>query len=117
MGVDPMAPLDHASGLAGLGEGGVCRRDGTARGLKVPCFCPGSARAGVRCLEEPGMRPEGSNPEGMELDLDDEPGALLDFLNAHWRRVTKSMFRMLSRLPRCIELSVLDFLNPSWTVS
>ena len=37
----------------------------------------------MRCLEELGMRPKGSDhedsDEGMELDLDDESRALLDF--------------------------------------
>ena len=47
----------------------------------------------------------------MELDHDDEPKALLDFLNARRRRVAKSLFWMLLGLPRCIELAVLDFLT------
>ena len=62
-------------------------------------ICPGFAKVGlssVRCLEESRMRPESSEPkdgdEEMELDLDDEPGALLDFLNAHRRRISKSLF-------------------------
>ena len=49
--------------------------------------------------------------ERMGLDLNDEPGALLDFLNARRRRVAKSLFWMLPRLPCHIELSVLDFLT------
>ena len=61
------------------------------------------------------MRLEGSNPqdgdEGMELDLDDEPGALLEFLNACRRRIAKSLFRTLPGLSRRTELSVLDFLT------
>ena len=61
------------------------------------------------------MRPEGSNPEdgdkGVELDLDDEPGALLDFLNARRRRVAKSLFQTLLGLPCRIELTVLNFLT------
>jgi len=47
----------------------------------------------------------------MELDLDDEPKALLDFLNARQRRVAKSLFRTLPGLPHRIELSMLDFLT------
>ena len=47
----------------------------------------------------------------MELDLDDEPKALLDFLNARQRRVAKSLFRMLIGLLRRLELAVLDFLT------
>ena len=69
---------------------------------------------GVESLEEPGLRPEGSDPkdgdEGVELDLDDELGALLVFLNARRRRVVKSLYRTLSRLPCRIELGLLDFL-------
>ena len=89
MGVDPVAPLDPASGLTGLGKGGTCPRDGTARKLQVSriCLCStGAGPSGARCLEEPKMRHEGSDPadgdEGMELDLNDEPRSLLDFLNA-----------------------------------
>ena len=59
------------------------------------------------------MRPKGFDPddgdERIELDLDDEPGALLHFLNAHRRRVAKSLFWTLPGLPRRIELTVLDF--------
>ena len=50
------------------------------------------------------MRPEGSDPkdsdEGVELDLDDEPGALLEFMNARRKRVVKSLFRTPPGLPR-----------------
>ena len=115
MGVDQVAPLEPASGLAGLGEGGACPRDRIAQELRVPRICSSSARvvlSGARCLEEHRMRPEGSDPkdsdEGVELDLNDEPGALLDFLNAHERRVAKILFRTLPGLPRHVELSVLD---------
>ena len=51
--------------------------------------CLGSAGAGlsgVKFLEEPVLRHEGTDPEdgdeGVELDLEDESGALLVFLNA-----------------------------------
>ena len=66
------------------------------------------------------MRPEGSDPEdgdeGMELDLDNEPGALLDFLNAPRRRVVKSLFWILPGLPHRID-SCLIFLPCCWTAS
>ena len=61
------------------------------------------------------MRPEGFDPEdgdeGVDLCLDDEPGALLVFLNDRCKRVTKSLYWTLRRLPRCIELGLLDFLT------
>ena len=112
MGVYPVAPLDLASGLACFDEGGACLREGTARKLQMPRICSGSARAGLsgaRCLEEPGIRPEGSDPEDdderMGLDLNDESEALLNFLNAR-RRVAKSLF-----------LSLLSFFSFSFSHS
>ena len=113
-----MALLDHASSLAGLGERGACPRDETARELQVRYIYSGSTGAGLSgamCLEEPGMRPEGCDPEDgdevMELDLNDEPRVLLDFLNARRRKVAKSLFWTPLGLPRRIELVVLDFLT------
>jgi len=83
MGVDQVALLDHASDLGGFGEAGACPWKEIAWELQMPRICSGSAGAdlsGARCLEEPEMRPEGSDPEDgdkeVELDLDDEPKAL-----------------------------------------
>ena len=49
----------------------------------------------MRFLDEAGAKPEGSDPEDgderVEIDLDDKPGSLLDFLNARRRRVAKSL--------------------------
>ena len=106
MGVDPEAPLEPASGLACFGEGGACPRERTARELQMPYICSrcvGASPTSARCIEEPEMRPECSDPEdsdeGVELDLDDEPRALLEFMNARRRRVSKSLFRMLPGFP------------------
>jgi len=45
--------------------------------------------SGVKFLREPGLRPEVSDPEdgdeGLELNLDNEPGVLLVFLNARYQ--------------------------------
>ena len=54
MGVDPVAPLDRASGLAGLGERGACPQEGTAGELQIPRIYSSSVGvglSGVRCLE------------------------------------------------------------------
>ena len=118
MGVDLMAPLDPTSGLTGFGERGACPRERTARQLQITRLCLSSIRvssSGGRYLEEPGMRPEGSDledgDEGVELDFDDEPEALLVFLSAHRKGVAKSLFWVLLGLPRCVKLVVLDSLT------
>ena len=46
----------------------------------------------------------------MEIDLDDESGSLLDFLNA-WRKVTMSSFWVIPRLSRHVEVELLDLLT------
>jgi len=48
--------------------------------------------------------------ERVEIDLDDEPGSLQDFLNAWQRKVAKSSFQTIYGLPRSIELELLDLL-------
>ena len=74
----------------------------------------GAGSSGMRFLDKVGVNPEGSSPgddEGVEIDLDDEPESLMDFLNARRRRVAKSLYRTLPGLPRHIELELLDFLT------
>ena len=46
----------------------------------------------------------------MEIDLNNEPGSLLDFLNA-WRKVVASSFQVILWLSRHIELELLDLLT------
>jgi len=57
----------------------------------------------LKLFDDPGVRLEGSDleddDEGVELELDDEPGALQEFLNAQRRRVAKNLFRILLGLP------------------
>ena len=70
--------------------------------------------SGVRFLDEAGVKPEGSDcedgDERVEIDLDDEPRSLLDFLNVRRKKVAKSLYRTLLRLPRRIELKLHNFL-------
>ena len=47
----------------------------------------------------------------MEIDLDDEPGLLLDFLNAWRKKVVASSFRVIPGLSRHIEIELLDLLT------
>ena len=46
----------------------------------------------------------------VEIDLDDEPGSLLDFLNAWWK-VAASSFWVIPGLSRHVELKLLDLLT------
>ena len=46
----------------------------------------------------------------MEVDLDDEPGSLLDFVNAWRKKVATSSFRVIPGLSYHIELELLDLL-------
>jgi len=75
------------------------------KGWPLGCEVPRGIRA-----ELEGSDPE-DDDEGVELDLDDDPEALLVFLNAWLRRVTKSLYRTLPGLPHGIELVLLDFLT------
>ena len=65
----------------------------------------GAGPSGVKFFEEA----EGSDPAGsdnrVEVDLDDEPGSLLDFL----RKVASSSFWAIHGLSRSIEPELLDF--------
>ena len=75
----------------------------------------GAGLSGLRFLNGAGAKTEGSDPEdgdeGVEIDLDDEPRLLLDFLNARQRRDAKSLYQMLPGLTRRIKLWLLDFLT------
>jgi len=49
----------------------------------------------VKLLDDHGVGLEVSDPEdddGVDLELEDEPRVLLDFLNARRRKVAKSLF-------------------------
>ena len=56
-----------------------------------------------------GFDAEGGD-EGVEVDLDDEPGLLLDFLNT-WRKVITSSFWLISGLSHHIEIKLFDLLT------
>jgi len=63
----------------------------------------GAGSSRVRLSEEAEVfDPEGGD-EKVEVDLDDEPGSLLDFLNA-WRKVAASSFWVIHGLSLHIEL-------------
>ena len=47
----------------------------------------------------------------MEIDLDDEPRSLLDFLNAWRKKATASSFRVILGLSHHIEFELLDLLT------
>ena len=70
----------------------------------------GAASSGVKFSEEA----EGSAPEGrdawVEIDLDDEPGSLLDFLNVWREKVAAGLFRGILGLSRPVEVKLLDLL-------
>ena len=98
MGVDLVAPWILPLVWHFLAKGSLSSGRNHS-GTTNACICSGSAGAGpsgARCLDEHGTRPEGFNPEdgdkGTELDLDDEPRVLLEFLNARRRRIVKSLF-------------------------
>ena len=75
--------LAASMGLGGLVLGGVFWEPRVSR---AHLDSDGVGPSDVRFLDEAGAKPEGSNPkdgdEGVEIDLDDGPRSLLDFLNA-----------------------------------
>ena len=109
MGAGSVDPLGLAFDLvASMGLGGQVLGGGLPepRVSRARLSSDGVGPSCVKFLKKAGAKPEGSDPEGgdegVEIDLDDEPRSLQDFLNAWRRKVAKSSFRMIYGLPHHI---------------
>jgi len=81
--------------------------------MTLACMTPMGLALSEWKLSEEAQDSDPESGDGVEINLDDEPRSLLDFLNAWRKKVTTSSFRVIPELSRHIELQLLDLLTSS----